>query len=94
MVHIGDNALAGLTGHGSLKRHAARRHVDNLTREFTPVRQHVAAEQVNLHALMAPAFLGRGRITGLVRGSAIAAGIGKRLFSAASEPRSLSLTLR
>ena len=59
MVHIGDNALAGLTGHGSLKRHAARRHVDNLTREFTPVRQYVAAEQVNLHALMAPAFLGQ-----------------------------------
>jgi hypothetical protein len=37
MVNIGDNTLAGLTGHGSLKRHATRGHVDNLTGEFAPV---------------------------------------------------------
>jgi hypothetical protein len=42
-----------------LKRHTTRGHVDNLTGVFTSVCQHVAAEQVNLHALMTPALLGR-----------------------------------
>jgi hypothetical protein len=34
-------------------------HIDDLARKFAPVRQHVAAEQVNLHALKA-ALLRRG----------------------------------
>gem|GEM_PF-2859700 len=53
------NTLAGLAGHWSLKRHTAGGHVDNLTGEFAPICQHVTAEQVDLHALMAPAFLGK-----------------------------------
>jgi hypothetical protein len=59
MVHIGDHTLARLAGHRSLKRHTARGHVDNLTGEFAPICQHVTAEQIDLHALMAPAFLGQ-----------------------------------
>jgi hypothetical protein len=51
MVHIGDDALAGLASHGRNQRHAAWRHVDDLARKFAPVGQHVAAKQIDPHAL-------------------------------------------
>ena len=57
MIDISDNAFARLPGDRRDQRHAARRHIHNLTGEFTPVRQHVAAQQVDAHALKAPALL-------------------------------------
>ena len=39
------------------QRHAARRHVDDLAGKLAAVRQHVAAEQVDLDALVAAAIL-------------------------------------
>ena len=58
MVDIGDDALADLPADRRDQRHAAGRHVDDLAREFAPVGQHVAAEQVDAHALVPPALLG------------------------------------
>ena len=40
------------------QRHAARRHVDDLAGKLAAVGQHVAAEQVDLDALVAAAVLG------------------------------------
>src|SRR6185437_8108874 len=57
MVDIGDDAFAGIANHRSDQGYAAGRHVDDLTRKFAPVGEHVAAEQVDLDPLMAPAFL-------------------------------------
>ena len=58
MIDIGDDALARLAGDRRDQRHAARRHVDDLAGKLAPVRQHVAAEQVDLDALVAAAILG------------------------------------
>jgi len=57
MVDIGDDPLTLPAGHGRDQRHAARRHVQDLTRIFLAVGQHVATEQMHLHALKAAAFL-------------------------------------
>ena len=38
------------------QRHAAGRHVNDLARKFPAVDQHIAAEQIDLHALKAPAL--------------------------------------
>ena len=58
MVEIGDHAVADIADAGRQQGQSARRHVNNLARKFTAVRQHIAAEQVDADALMAPAFLG------------------------------------
>src|SRR5579884_1079339 len=57
MVDIGDDALARRAAHRSDQCHAARRHIDDLARKLAAVRQHVAAEQVDLDALMTAAIL-------------------------------------
>ena len=57
MIDIGDDAFAWCAADRRDQRHAAGRHVDDLTGKFAPVRQHVAAEQIDLHALMAAAVL-------------------------------------
>jgi hypothetical protein len=46
-----------LAGDRRNQRDAARRHVDDLTGEFAPVGEHVAACDVHAHALKAAAFL-------------------------------------
>ena len=58
MVDIGDDPLADFADDRGDHRHAAGRHVNDLARIFLPVGQHVAAQQVDAHALMAAAFLG------------------------------------
>ena len=58
MVDIGDDAVADIAGNRRDQGDAAGRHVDDLAGEFAAIRQHVAAQQVDADALMAPAFLG------------------------------------
>jgi len=58
MVDIGDDALARRAQDRRGEGHAAGRHVDDLTGKFAPVGQHIAAEQVDLDALMPAAFFG------------------------------------
>ena len=93
MVDVGDDAFARLARDRCIERHASRRHVDHLTRIFPPIRQHVAAEKVNLHALMPPAFLSQRQDHrfGLWQCHRCR---DRKVFSAIIEPRSLSLTLR
>ena len=93
MVDVSDDAFARLTRDRRIERHASRRHVDHLTRIFPAIRQHVAAEKVNLHALMPPAFLSQRQDHwfGLWQCHRYR---GRKVFSAVIEPRSLSLTLR
>ena len=57
MIDVGDDALAGLAGDRRDQCHAAGRHVHHLTGEFAPIRQHIAAEQIDAHALKAAALL-------------------------------------
>jgi hypothetical protein len=57
MVDIGNDALAGSAGNGGDQRYAARRHVNDLAGKFAAVGQHIAAEQVHAHALVAAAIL-------------------------------------
>src|SRR5580692_3266541 len=57
MIDIGDDALARRAAHRRDQRHAPRRHVDDLAGKLAAVRQHIAAEQVDLDALMAAAVL-------------------------------------
>jgi hypothetical protein len=61
MVEIGDDAVADIADAGRQQRQPSRRHVDDLAGKLTPVRQHVAAEQVNLDPLKTPAFFGGRR---------------------------------
>jgi len=56
MIDIGNDAFARLAAHRADDRHAAGRHVEHLAGEFAPVRQHVAAEQIDAHALEAALF--------------------------------------
>ena len=65
MVHVGDDALARLAGNGRDQRHAAGRHVGDLTGELTPVRQHVAAQEIDGHALETAPFLAERQAGGL-----------------------------
>ena len=58
MVEIGDHAVADIADAGRQQRQPAGRHVDDLAGKFAPVRQHIAAEQVHLHPLKAPALFG------------------------------------
>jgi hypothetical protein len=51
VIDIGDHALPRLAGHRRLNGDIARRHVDDLAGEFPPVREHVASQQVDAHAL-------------------------------------------
>ena len=57
MIHIGDDALARLAGDRRDQSHPAGRHIDDLAGKLAPIRQHVAPEQIDLHALESPAFL-------------------------------------
>ena len=57
MVHIGDDALACLAGNRRHQGHAARRHVLNLAGILAAIGQHVAAEQIDPHALEAAALV-------------------------------------
>ena len=56
MIDIGDHAFARLAAHRADDRHAAGRHVEHLTGKFAPVGQHVAAKQIDAHALKAALF--------------------------------------
>ena len=58
MVEIGDHAVADIADAGRQQGQSARRHIDDLAGKFAPVRQHVAAEQVDFDALEAPSLLG------------------------------------
>ena len=51
MVDIGDHALPRLAGHRRLNRNVAGRHVHDLAGEFPPIREHVATQQIDAHAL-------------------------------------------
>ncbi|BEV44464.1 hypothetical protein CRBSH125_06470 [Afipia carboxidovorans] len=53
MIEIGDNPLADAADAGRQQRKTAGRHIDGLTGIFAPIRQHIAAEQVNPHPLEA-----------------------------------------
>ena len=57
VIHIGDHPFAGLAADRRDQRHAAGRHVDHLAGKFAPVRQHVAAQEVDADALKPPTFL-------------------------------------
>ena len=58
VVQIGDHAIADIADSGRQQGEATRRHIDDLAGKLAPIRQHVAAEQVNLHPLKAAAFFG------------------------------------
>jgi hypothetical protein len=60
MVEIGDHAVADIADAGRQQGEAAGRHIDDLARKLAPVRQHIAAEQVHLDPLEAPALFGGG----------------------------------
>ena len=53
MVNIGNDAFTLCTGNWCHNRHAAGRHVDDLTGELTPIRQHISAKQIDTHTLEA-----------------------------------------
>ena len=95
MIDIGDDPFARLADHRRHQRHAARRHVDHLAGKFAPVLQHIAAEQVDLDALKAPALFGQrqdfrfGQRQG--HGSNAAC---RALWPASHDPMALSLTRR
>lgn len=57
VVEIGDNAFADIADTRGQHGEPAGRHIDDLTWKFAPIGQHVAAEQMNLDALKAPALL-------------------------------------
>src|ERR1700722_19004591 len=57
VIDIGDDALAGLGARRRHHRHTARRHINDLAWEFAPVRQHVAAEQIDIDPLEAATVL-------------------------------------
>ena len=57
MVDIGDDAFARLADDRRDQRHAAGRHVHDLAGKLAAVGQHIAAEQVDAHALKAAALL-------------------------------------
>src|SRR5262249_24652619 len=58
LVELRDHAIADIADAGREQGQAARRHVDYLARKLAPVRQHIAAEQVHLDPLEAPALFG------------------------------------
>ena len=58
MVEIGDHAVADIADAGRQQGQSTRRHIDDLAGKFAPVRQHVAAQQMDLHPLEAPALFG------------------------------------
>ena len=58
MVDIGNDPIAGLSANRRNHGHAAGRHVYNLAGKFAPVGEHVAAQQIDLHALEAATFVG------------------------------------
>src|SRR5581483_3614735 len=64
MVEIGDHAVADIADAGREQRQPTRRHVDDLAGKLAAVGQHVAAQQMHLDALEAPALFG-GRQNGL-----------------------------
>ena len=68
MVHVGDDAFAGVADDRRDNGDAAGRHVDDLARKFAPVGQHVAPEQINLDALVASALLGQRQRSRLGQG--------------------------
>jgi hypothetical protein len=58
VIDIGDDAVADFAADRGDQRHAARRHVNDLAREFAPVGQHVAPQQTDPDTLKAPPVLG------------------------------------
>ena len=62
MIDIGDDAFADVAADRRDQRHAAGRHIDDLAGKFAAVGQHVAAEQIDADALMAPALLGMRQV--------------------------------
>src|SRR5262249_2552561 len=91
MIDVGDHPLTRLPRDRRDQGHAAGRHVNDLARKLAPVGQHVAAQEVYLDALMAPAFLGERqnhRFGQRQRHRLRSEGV-----SATVEPISLSLTM-
>ena len=90
MIDISDDAFAGLADDRRDQRHAARRHIHDLTGKFTPVGQHVAAQQVDADALKAPTlFAERPQCRSFGRGNAMTA-----YEASARKPRRAVLTAR
>ena len=59
MIEVGDDAIADRSDARAEQGKAARRHVDDLAREFTAVRQHVSSKQMHFDALKAAPIGGR-----------------------------------
>ena len=56
MIDVGDDPFAGLPLDRRDQGHAAGRHIHHLAGEFAPVRQHVAAEEVDPDPLKSAAL--------------------------------------
>ena len=65
VIYLGYVAIADVAAHRREQCHATRRHVDHLAGKLAAIRQHVAAEQIDADALVAPAFLGMRQHQGL-----------------------------
>jgi hypothetical protein len=61
VIDIGDHTLADAAGGGRDQGEPARRHVDDLAREFPAILEHVAAEEIDLYALVPAIFAGQRR---------------------------------
>ena len=57
VVDIGNDAIPRRARHGRDQSHATGRHIDDLAGKLAAIRQHIAAEQVDLDALVAAAVL-------------------------------------
>jgi hypothetical protein len=66
MVDISDDAVADVSADGRNQRHAAGRHVHHLAGIFGAVSQHVAAKEIDAHALVAPTLLRVGEDCGFL----------------------------
>jgi hypothetical protein len=94
MIGIGDHSFARIAYDRRNHGHAARRYVDHLARKFAAIGQHVASEQVDLDALMPPAFLGPRHNSRLGHPHCHGDWHIGRYFTAANDPIGLSLAVR
>src|SRR6516225_6728911 len=92
VVDIGDNPFTRLAGNRCNQGHSAGRHVGYLARKLTSVGKHIAAKQVDPHALVAATFRSQrqNHRFGQWQGHGY---ISRNAFSATVEPMSLSLTM-